>query len=88
MSDSRRSSIVEAHATRRALRRTLVRRLARNGAVVATLIVLALGMGATGYHFFDGLPWRDAVVNATMILTGMGPIAPISTPAAKLFTSS
>jgi hypothetical protein len=29
--------------------------------------------------------WLDAVVNAAMILTVMGPIAPISTPAAKVF---
>ena len=87
MSESRRSSIVEVHSTRRALRRNLVRRLVRNGAIVAALIVLALGMGAIGYHVLDGLPWLDAVLNAAMILTGMGPIAPISTPAAKVFAT-
>lgn len=65
----------------------LVRRLVRNAAVVAALIVLALGMGAAGYHTLDGLPWLDAVLNAAMILTGMGPIAPISTPAAKVFAT-
>jgi hypothetical protein len=42
----------------------LIRRLVRNAAVVAALIVLALGMGATGYHMFDGLPWLDAVLDA------------------------
>jgi hypothetical protein len=87
MSESRRSSIADAHATRGALRRMLMRRLVRNAAVVAALIVLALGMGATGYHLFDGLPWLDAMLNAAMILTGMGPIAPISTPAAKVFAT-
>ena len=87
MSESGTRSIVEAHTTRRALRRILVRRLVRNGAVVAALIVLALGVGAVGYHVFDGLPWLDAVLNAAMILTGMGPIAPISTPAAKVFAT-
>ena len=54
---------------------------------MAALIVLALGMGAVGYHVLDGLPWLDAVLNAAMILTGMGPIAPISTPAAKVFAT-
>ena len=54
---------------------------------MAALIVLALGVGATGYHMFDDLPWLDAVLNAAMILTGMGPIAPISTPAAKVFAT-
>jgi hypothetical protein len=76
----------KAHA-RRALRRTLVRRLARNSVIVAGFILLALGIGATGYHTLDGLPWLDAVLNAAMILTGMGPIAPISTPAAKVFAT-
>jgi hypothetical protein len=76
-----------AHEARRALRRTLVRRLVRNGALVAGFILVALGIGATGYHTLDGLPWLDAVLNAAMILTGMGPIAPISTPAAKVFAT-
>ena len=77
----------EQHATRRALRRTLVRRLLRNGAIVAVFVLLAMGAGAIGYHVFDGLPWLDAVLNAAMILTGMGPVAPISTPAAKIFAT-
>jgi hypothetical protein len=87
MSELRRRSTAEAHATRRALRRVLVRRLLRNSSIVAGFIVLALGLGATGYHVLDGLSWLDAVLNAAMILTGMGPIAPISTPAAKVFAT-
>jgi hypothetical protein len=87
MAESRPRSTAEAHATRRALRRVLVRRLVRNGAMVAVFIVLALGLGAAGYHVLDGLPWLDAVLNAAMILTGMGPIAPISSPAAKVFAT-
>lgn len=87
MSESRAKSVAEAHAMRRTLRRVLVRRLIRHGAIVAAFIVLALGLGATGYHIFDGLPWLDAILNAAMILTGMGPIAPISTPAAKMFAT-
>jgi hypothetical protein len=73
--------------TRRALRRTLVRRLVRNGTIVGALILVAMAIGATGYHVLDGLPWLDAVLNAAMILTGMGPINPISTPAAKVFAT-
>jgi uncharacterized membrane protein len=33
----------------------------------------------------EGLPWLDAGLNAVMILTGMGPVNPIATPAAKVF---
>ena len=70
------------------MRRTLIRRLVRNGGIVAALIFAAVAIGATGYHWFDELPWLDAVLNAAMILTGMGPVNPISTPAAKLFATA
>ncbi|HEX5215010.1 MAG TPA: hypothetical protein VFV98_06075 [Vicinamibacterales bacterium] len=73
------------HPTRAAMRRTLVRRSLRNGAIVFSLIGLALGIGAVGYHLFEDLPWLDAALNAAMILTGMGPVNPITTPAGKLF---
>ena len=77
----------DAPSARRALRRALVHRLARNGTIVAGLILVALLVGATGYHTIAGLPWLDAVLNAAMILTGMGPVAVISTPAAKVFAT-
>ena len=70
------------------MRRTLIRRLARNGGLVAALIFAAVAIGAAGYHWFDNLSWLDAVLNAAMILTGMGPINPISTPEAKLFATA
>jgi hypothetical protein len=65
--------------------RHLVRRLLRNGLLVGGLVAGAVWMGAWGYHSFDGLPWLDAALNAAMILTGMGPVNPVVTPAAKLF---
>ena len=68
-----------------ASRRILIRRLVRNGILVSGLITATVGIGATGYHFLDGLPWLDAALNAAMILTGMGPVNPIVTPAAKVF---
>ena len=68
-----------SRVTRHALRRTLIRRLVRNAGVVGLLILAAIGIGAAGYH------WLDAALNAVMILTGMGPLNPISTPGAKLF---
>lgn len=51
-------------------------------------IVLAfLGLGTLGYHFFVGLAWLDAVLNASMILSGMGPVDPITTEGGKVFAS-
>jgi hypothetical protein len=66
-------------------RRSLARRLARNAAIVSGLIAAALAIGAAGYHYLDGLPWLDATLNAAMILTGMGPVNALQTPAAKIF---
>jgi hypothetical protein len=75
----------QQRAKRRHLRAVLLRRLARNAAIVAGLIAAALFVGAAGYHYFDGLPWIDATVNAAMILTGMGPVDPLRNPSAKIF---
>jgi hypothetical protein len=55
---------------------------------LASLVVgAALGLGVAGYHYLGGLPWIDALVNASMILGGMGPVDPISSHAGKLFAS-
>lgn len=54
----------------------------------AAVIGLALGIGVLGYHHFGGLPWIDALVNASMILGGMGPVDPITSHAGKLFASA
>lgn len=47
----------------------------------------ALGIGIAGYHFLDALSWTDALVNASMILGGMGPVDPLKNDAAKYFAS-
>jgi len=67
------------------MRRRLVQRLARNGAIAGGLLLAALGLGAVGYHYLAELPWLDAALNAAMILTGMGPVNPVVTPGAKIF---
>jgi len=57
-------------------------------ALSAIAIGAALGIGVVGYHYFGGLPWIDALVNASMILGGMGPVDPITSHAGKLFASA
>ena len=44
--------------------------------------------GTVGYHLFAGFPWVDAFLNAAMILTGMGPVNPVTTRPAKIFAAS
>lgn len=51
------------------------------------LIGFSLGIGVLGYHYFNDLPWLDALLNASMILTGMGPVDPMKSDGAKWFAS-
>ena len=52
------------------------------------LIGFSLGIGVLGYHTIAGLGWVDAILNAAMILTGMGPVNPLNSDAAKLFAAA
>jgi hypothetical protein len=60
-------------------------RLARNTAVAFCILVVSLGLGMAGYRYTEHLDWLDAFANASMILSGMGPLAPLQTKAGKLF---
>lgn len=51
-------------------------------------MIIALGIGIFGYHWFEGMPWIDATLNASMILGGMGPVSPLNTAGGKLFASA
>jgi hypothetical protein len=53
-----------------------------------TLILSSLGVGTLGYHYLAQLGWIDALYKASMILTGMGPVAIWTTDTAKLFASA
>ena len=44
-------------------------------------------MGSAGYHYLGNLPWIDSLLNASMILAGMGPVDPLTTDSAKLFAT-
>ena len=50
-------------------------------------VVLSLGLGMAGYHWIVGLSWIDSLLNAAMILTGMGPVDAMPDDASKLFAS-
>ncbi|MFO1406835.1 MAG: hypothetical protein U1F08_04775 [Steroidobacteraceae bacterium] len=51
------------------------------------IIVVSLSIGTFGYHQFARLHWIDAFLNASMILTGMGPVDALTDPGAKLFAA-
>jgi hypothetical protein len=62
-------------------------RILNHGLVAFGLVVGSLGIGILGYHNFENLSWIDSLVNASMILGGMGPVNPLQTTAGKLFAS-
>ncbi|MCX6079195.1 MAG: hypothetical protein NTW32_06645 [Chloroflexi bacterium] len=62
-------------------------RLVNHGLIAFGLIVGSLGLGIFGYHYLESLSWIDALVNASMLLGGMGPVNPLQTTAGKLFAS-
>jgi hypothetical protein len=59
------------------------------GAFGLSLLVVtpALLIGVAGYHWIDQLDWVDSLLEASMILGGMGPVNPLRSDAAKLFAS-
>jgi hypothetical protein len=68
-------------------RREFLVRLARTTVLAVGVVAGSLFMGVCGYHYFVGLPWLDATLNASMILAGMGPVDPIKSDAGKVFAS-
>ena len=62
-------------------------RVALSFAVAAGIVSIALAIGILGYHYISHLGWVDALMNASMILTGMGPVAQMNSTASKLFAS-
>lgn len=68
--------------------RAFLGRLARSGAMAAAVIIVSLAIGTLGYHHIEGLAWIDALLNASMILSGMGMISELHTTGGKLFASA
>jgi hypothetical protein len=68
-------------------RREFALRLLSHAAVAASLLIVSLALGVLGYHFLVGLAWLDSLLNASMILGGMGPVDAISSPLGKVFAS-
>src|SRR5881275_637651 len=64
-----------------------LKRAARHFGFAIALAVMAVGLGTYGYHLFAGLAWVDAFLNASMILSGMGPVDRLDTRYAKLFAA-
>ena len=64
-----------------------LRRVAKHILLACGVIFGSLAIGILGYHLTDGLSWLDSLLNASMILGGMGPVDQIQTSGGKIFAS-
>jgi hypothetical protein len=69
-------------------RRVFLRRLARHGWYAAALMGASLVLGTAGFHYLSGMSTIDALLNASMLLGGMGPVGEIQSTIGKLFASA
>ncbi|MEI6634682.1 MAG: hypothetical protein WCP22_12825 [Chlamydiota bacterium] len=64
-----------------------IRRMAASVVMAVILAAGALFIGIAGYHWLAGFGWVDSLLEASMILGGMGPVNPLATNGAKMFAS-
>jgi hypothetical protein len=80
--------VFEHHKQPLASQVEFTRRIVRFGFLSFGIILVSLGIGVIGYHYIVGLEWIDSLLNASMLLGGMGPIdTDLKTTGAKLFAS-
>ena len=77
----------EHHTQPLATQAEFTQRLLRYSSVTAGIILFSLALGMIGYHYFESLSWIDSLLNASMILGGMGPVNQLQTTAGKIFAS-
>jgi hypothetical protein len=76
------------HRKQPLLNRTkFLERVARHWLAGFGVLGVGFGPGVVGYHYIAGLSWIDSLLNASMILGGMGPVDPLRTDRAKIFAS-
>ncbi len=70
-----------------ASKKVYYQRISRNFLFVIFFLTACLLIGVFGYHYTADIPWLDAFHNASMILSGMGPVVEINTDGGKWFSS-
>ena len=68
-------------------RSVFIKRIIASLAIALGIISVALLIGIAGYHYIAGFNWIDSLLEASMILGGMGPIKELPNDAAKIFAS-
>jgi TRAP-type C4-dicarboxylate transport system permease small subunit len=65
-----------------------VKRLGGSLLIALGLIAVVLVIGIAGYHSLAGFNWVDSLLEASMILGGMGPVNQLPNDHAKIFASA
>ncbi len=68
-------------------KKEFIKRQLRYAGFSLIILLVSLGVGTIGYHLLGKLSWIDAFLNASMILTGMGPVDHLETQGGKLFAA-
>ncbi len=63
-------------------------RLFSHFGIAIGIVLSSLVIGIVGYHYLEGQEWIDALLNAAMILGGMGPVGELKSVMGKLFAAS
>ncbi len=80
MYESKHRPLIPAHA--------FMRRMLRHLLIGFTIIFVSLFIGMCGYHHYEGMDWVTSYENASMILSGMGPVDPLYTEKGKIFAGT
>jgi hypothetical protein len=67
--------------------RVFLWRLGRNFIATLGIVAFSLTLGTLGYHYLGHVGWVDGFLNASMILTGMGPVDRMESTDGKLFAA-
>lgn len=80
-------AMYEHHSKPLLPRKLFWRRVLGHALLAFLVLTVSLGVGVAGYHVTEGLSLIDSILNASMILGGMGPVDSIKTQGGKLFAS-
>jgi hypothetical protein len=70
---------------RKTHRQLFWQRMATHSAISFGVLGISLLVGMWGYEHYEHVPWRDAFLNAAMLLGGMGPVKTDLTEPGKIF---
>ena len=77
----------ERHGERLAPPSVFIKRIIVSLLICLGVIAVGLMAGIVGYHFIAGFNWIDSLLEASMILGGMGPVKELHSDPAKIFAS-